>query len=482
MKFVNTLISRAMPKNRFARGVSVLVGGTIGSQVLLVLAAPLLTRLYTPKDFGLLAVFVALLALISVVASLRYDAAIPLPDDDKEAAALLVLSLVTVLVVASLSAVAAIIFRHEIAALLNSPGLADYLYLVPLGAMFVGSFNVLNAWGIRMKDFTSMAKSKMLQSAATVAVQLGAASLGTVALLFAQIIGNAAASISLAIRSLRLKWDAITAVELSTIILVARRYKKFPLYSTWGGLFNTAGSQLPALMFASLFSPAAAGIYMLANRVLEMPFQLLGQAITKVFFSNAAQAHRDGKLGDLVSRIHNQLAHIAMPPTLVLLVAGPKIFKLVFGPEWEQAGMFAQWFAPWLYLVFITTPLSSVFGVLDKQGAALVFEIILLVVRAAAIAAGAWLGDIMLTVALFSLGGMLCWLGNLIWVMQMSGNKWADIWRPSLSAFTWSVALVSPIILTTMWEISPVIWLFSLAIASLLIATRYIYLMKGAWQ
>jgi hypothetical protein len=47
-----THIRRLLPRNAFARGVSVLVGGTAGAQVLMVPAAPVLTRLYSPEDFG----------------------------------------------------------------------------------------------------------------------------------------------------------------------------------------------------------------------------------------------------------------------------------------------------------------------------------------------------------------------------------------------------------------------------------------------
>jgi O-antigen/teichoic acid export membrane protein len=117
------------------RGVSVLVGGTVGAQVIMVLAAPVLTRLYTPQDFGLLAVFAALLSIVVVVASLRYELAIPLPHDDREAAALLVLSLLIVFAVAALSAIPILLYRHAITGLLNMPRLADYLYLVPMGTL-----------------------------------------------------------------------------------------------------------------------------------------------------------------------------------------------------------------------------------------------------------------------------------------------------------------------------------------------------------
>lgn len=475
-----SFLSRALPKNRFAREVFVLVGGSVGRQAIMVLAAPLLTRLYTPQDFGLLAVFVALLSFFTVIACLRYELAIPLPSDDHEAGALLVLSLLAVLGVSTLIAVPLFLYREAVSRLFNTPRLADYIYLVPAGTLFIGVYNVLNFWSIRMKAFTPLAKTKVNQSLAAVGIQLGGAPFGPVALLIGQIVGYAAGSLSLILRTISQRWEAIKSVGLSDVMLVARRYKQFPLLSTWSALFNTAGAQLPPILFAALFNPEIAGIYALANRVLSMPTQLLGQAIGNVFFSDAAQACREGALRSLVANIHARLTHIGMPPTLVLLVAAPEIFAQVFGHEWRKAGVFTQWLAPWLYLVFITSPLTSVFEVLGKFEVKMVFEGILLAIHTATIVAGAWVGDVTTAVSFFAIGSAACRLAYLVGIIRVSGNHWQEIWRPSLNALAWSVIVASPVIPASIWNIGKTLWLSGLAMASVLIAARYGYLMKKA--
>lgn len=481
MKQAMSLVSRILPRNRFARGVSVLVGGTVGAQAIMMLAAPVLTRLYTPQDFGLLAVFVAMMSLVVVVAGMRYELAIPIPSDENEALALLVLSLFLVFAIATLSAIPILLYRDGIARLLNTPGIADYFYLVPLGTLFAGTYNTLSYWSIRKKAFTPLAKTRVSQSMASVSIQVGGASLGPMALLLGQIAGQVMGLLSLGLRVLRHQWAAVSSVKLSDVVVVAYRYRKFPLFSTWSALFNTAGAQLPPILFAALFSPAAAGLYILATRVLSMPIQILGQEIAKVFFSGAAQAHREGGLGLLVARIHARLAHIGMPPALVLLIAGPEIFGQIFGPEWHDAGVFAQWLTPWLYLVFITSPLSSLFEVLDRQATGMAYQGVLLLIRVAAVVAGAWMGEILVAVAFFAVGSAACWLASLDWIIRASGNKWNEIRRPTLSALVWAVALVSPILLTTVGQLDRSTWYFSIASTSVLIAARYAYLMKNAW-
>ncbi|MFK7091640.1 oligosaccharide flippase family protein, partial [Chromobacterium violaceum] len=165
-----------------------------------------------------------------------------------------------------------------------------------------------------MKAFGPIAKTKLSQSIVMAGIQLAGAPLGPSALVVGQIAGQGSGSLSLFIRVLRDRLPLLAGIRVSDVLAVARRYKQCPVFSTWGALFNTACAQLPSVMFAVFFSPAAAGMYALENRVLSMPMQLLGQSIGQVFFSDAAQAHREGRLGALVAGIHGRLAHIGMPP------------------------------------------------------------------------------------------------------------------------------------------------------------------------
>ncbi|HYD78287.1 MAG TPA: oligosaccharide flippase family protein [Paucimonas sp.] len=482
MMLASPFLRRMLPRNRFVRNVSVLVGGTAGAQAAAVLAAPLLTRLYTPQDFGLLAVFAALLSLISVIAGLRYETAIPLPEDGAEAAALAALGLLCVALVSALSAIPIFLYGTEIAAWLNTPRLADYFYLVPLGALLAGCYSVLNFCAIRSREFGPLAKTKLGQSAIAVLIQLAGAPFGALALLLGQMAGQGAGAVSLAARVLRPRRSRLRAIGWRSLAQAARRYRQFPLFATWGALFNTAGSQLPAVLFAALFGPAAAGLYILANRVLAMPMQLLGQAIGNVFVSDAAVARREGRLARLTADIHYRLAQIGMPPMVVLLAAGPQLFALVFGEQWRAAGVYAQWLAPWLYLVFVTSPLSSLFAVLERQAAGMLFQGLLLSVRVAAIAFGAWAGDVMTAVAWFATGSALCWFACLAWLVRASGNAWRVVWQPTVGALAWAAALASPLIAGAAWPMGRAQWVLFAAATVLLIAARYAFLMRRAWR
>jgi O-antigen/teichoic acid export membrane protein len=493
-------VSKGRSRNSgFLRSVSVLVSGTVASQVMLLLAAPFLTRLYSPQDFGLLAVFLAFLMFMSTVVSLRYEQAIPLPDDAREGAALLVLSMATVVLVAILLALPSMLYAKDIAARLNVPRFAEYMFLVPVGALLIGVYNVLSQWAIRTRQFGPLARTRVSQSLSAIAIQLCGAPLGPIALLLGQVAGHGAGSLSLYLQGINRQWPLLRSVSLRDLLQAAKRYRRFPLYASWGAMFNTIGSQLPPIMFAALFSPALAGTYALANRVLSMPMQVIGKAIANVFLAGAAEAGREGRLGILVARVHDKLSHIGMVPMLMLLIAGPEIFAFAFGNQWREAGVFAQWLAPWLYLVFVTSPMSAVLDVLDRQAAAMAFQALLLVVRLVSVLSGAWLADARLAIALFGVGSALCWLVQLGWIVHAADARWRAMTTATLRALIWGMTIVSPLIVTLCWDIAYVghlgdfghlghiaqtgrdVWLIALALAGLFAAGRFTFLLKNAW-
>lgn len=438
---------RLLPKSKIARSVTVLVGGTAGAQILLVLAAPLLTRLYSPESFGLLAVYASFLALIGVVSSLRYELSIPLPEDDVEAANIAVLCLMLVGISTLCTGALIFFFGSPIAELLDLPILEDYFWLMPIGVLLSGVFQVFIYWGIRTKRFSTIASTRLRQTITTLVIQLTAFKLGGIALLFGQVGGQGIGTNSLA--GPALKTEAFKKISAEGIKAAVIRYRRFPLFLTWDGLLNTAGTQLPPVLFAALFGPIAAGLYSFASRVLSLPASLLGDAVGQVFFGNAADAYRTGQHGPLVSQLRSKLIKIGMPPTLILILLAPEMFAFSFGNDWRQAGEFARWMAPWLFFGFVYSPLSTLFAVIERQKQVLIIQIILLATRIIAIGLGAWIGDALSAIMFFSCASAVCYMVAIFWLAYMVGNSIKLVFQHLITAGVISSIISTPIIIST---------------------------------
>ena len=413
-------LQRFKPKSAFARGVGVLVGGTAGAQALMVLAAPVLTRLYSPEDFGLLAVFTAILALLAVIAAGRYELAIPLPESDQDAANITVLGFVLVLLTSLLTFAVFLLWPQAIADALNAPTLAPYLWLIPFGVLFASTYEVFSKWAVRRKQFPTIARTRIVQALGTLGVQLGAYKLGVAALLGGHAAGQGLGASGLALSAF--KRPEFRECSLAGLRQQASRYRKFPLYSTWTALFNTASLQLAPIMFVAIYGAAVAGLYALTLRILSMPGSLIGNAVGSVFLSSAPAARRDGTLKDLVEKLHARLAMAGALPLMVLLFFGPDLFELVFGAEWRKAGVYAQWMAPWIYLQFQWSPLSMLSSVLELQGQALISQILTFVARFGALGLCAVLGlDADSGVLVFAVVSALVYFARMLWFMSQAG-------------------------------------------------------------
>ena len=432
MTKVKTIVSNLLPKSRFARGVAALSTATAVGQAIAVFTSPIITRLYSPDDFGVLAVYTAILGIVTAVSSLRYELAIPLPYSQGSAANVFALSLITLTGVSALSCLVVVFWGEQIVTWSNTPQLGAYLWLLPLGIALGGAYQVFNYWALRRQAFGRLARTQVQRGGgmAITKIALGLAEFGTLGLIIGQVIGQCAGLGSLVYGALREDGKILKRIRFSRIRWAARRYRQFPLYSTWSALANAAGTRLPLMLFASFFSPTVAGLYMLGYRVLHMPMELLGNSIGKVFHASAAEARRDNRLGDVTLQVFNVLVRIGIGPMVLLAVVAPELFSFVFGPDWCEAGVYVRWMVPWLTMVFITSPLSTIVSVIEKQALGLAFQLSLLILSSFAVIAGAFWGEPLTAIALYAMSGFLVKGVFLIWLMHYNNIpvvRWSTI-------------------------------------------------------
>jgi len=481
LKRISTKLKQLLPNNRFARSVSVLAGGTAAGQLIVIAASPILTRLYTPEDFGLLAVYAGILGILGVIANLRYQLAIPLPDSDEDAASIAALSLLVVVLITVLAAIAVWLFGAELVHLLNTPALETYLWLVPVGIFLVGIYQTLQYWALRTKLFSIIAKTKMVQSASVAGIQIIGAALGPVALLGGRTLGQAAVNLSL--------WKGIKStlpaqggsVNVKSILAMALKFKQFPLFSSWAGLLNASGSQVPPLFFAALFGPAAAGGYMLAQRVINMPLSVIGAAIADAFLPSSIDALREKRLGRHVASLFLALASLILPGATLLFFIAPGIFGVVFGEEWYLAGEIVRWLSPMLAIQFLISPVSRIFVTLERQGLALSLQASLFALRIGALLL-AFLVNLSLldAVKIFSLASALGY-GLYFLVISKVAELDKQLFLRNIGPTMFASILILLICLGSRWLIKDEqLWLFvSFILGGLIVAGRLLILLKG---
>ncbi len=426
MANIRLLIQDRLPAGSFARNVLTLMTGTTLSQALMILVAPILTRLYSPEDFGINALYLAILAILAVVACWRYELAIVLPEKDEDAANLLFLSIIICFGMATLTLVLVALFRSPLVQLLGAPELVSWLWFLPISLIATGLFQAFNYWSTRRRHFKRLAVRQITVSIVTSTTQIGVCSIhrsvSAGGLIGGAIVGQIVATSRLAWQVKREEGKFIKErLSSNNLKRVFMRYKKFPIYDTWSGLLNTASTMMPVLLLGYFFTPAVVGYYALGQRVLTLPMGVVGGSVAQVFFPRAIEARKAGDLDRLALEMFKRLLAIGFVPILLISIVAPELFALIFGYQWRTAGEYLRWMSLWLLFVFISSPLSTIYTVMEKQREMLVFNIVMFITRLFVIIIGGIYGDDLFTIALFSFIGVVLYMFNFFYIQHLAG-------------------------------------------------------------
>jgi len=398
-------------KSSFASDAIKLATGLGVAQAIRLLAAPIIARLYSPDDLGLLTLFLSIISIISVVACLRYEQAILLPKDNHQASNLFAVSLLSTVAISILIVPIVLFVGPYFTSLINAPDLLPYLVLVPPAVLFGGIYLALNYWTSREKKFGRLSTNRVINSVVGTGTQVGAGAAGLAnagSLIGAFVLGSFVSTSVLGGQTLRDDWSLLRKnIHRKDMLLSMIRYKKFPLFGIWSALLNSLSWQLPAFLLSAFFSTSVVGFYGMANRLLRIPMNFIGNSIAQVFFQRAAIAKNDGSLAIIVENTFRRLVNYSLIPLLLLAFIGRDLFVIVFGEVWAEAGVYVQILSIWTFFWFISSPLSTLFSVLEKQELGLRINMVLFFLRLVSLLVGGWIGDARLTISLLALTGIL---------------------------------------------------------------------------
>ena len=380
---MRTIINRWLPKGSMLRNITVLTSGTVVAQALMMAALPFLTRIYSPTDFSLLAIYAAIIGILTAVSCLRYDIAIPLPESDGDGMALLSVALVATFVVSLLCTLPVVLAPETLAHLIGQPTIQPYLWMVPLGVFFASAYNAMQYWSSRKKRFLLVTRTRVTRAMSGISAQLalGVISSSPFGLLFGHMIYGGIGLVALMRSAWSTDQNLIERLRLTNFLYHVRAFHRFPMFSVPEALFNSAGVQLPLIIIAVSVAGPEAGFVFLAMRVMGLPAGLIGSSVGQVFLIEAPQKHADSKLFAFTCHTIWSLFLTGAPVMLAIGLISPMIFPIVFGHEWTRAGWLVAWMTPWFILHFVSSPVSMVLHILGRQRMAMLLQLFGLVLR-----------------------------------------------------------------------------------------------------
>lgn len=412
-------------RSEFFRNVFTLISGTTLAQIISLAIYPVLSRMYTPDDFGVFALYMSILSITNITATAKYELAILMPKEERDGLNLVGLSARITLGVSLLLLILVILLNRQLSLALKNERIAVWLYLIPVSTFLNGLYQSLNYWSIRSKRFRNITAAYLSQSLANSSVKLGAGATvaGPFGLIAGVIVGQLAGFFTFFLNFLRRDRKKREWINRTRMKSLAREYYRFPKYNMLLGINNSFSGSLPVFVLTAWFSTAIAGLYSLGLTMIQRPMTLLTTSLSQVFSQRViAKVNHNQPIREDVRRLFLRMLQFSLIPFAGMAVFAPLIFRVVFGPDWETAGEYTRILIPWLFVVFLSAPFAFLPDLFSRQGTALVIDVIKLGLRTAALFAGVYFGDIFVTLILLSGVSFAVVVYQIIWYFSLAYN------------------------------------------------------------
>lgn len=369
-----------LKQSEFFRHVVTLTAGTFLAQLITVLMTPVLSRLYTPADYAVFAIFTSLVAQIAVGASLRLEMALPTVVNDHEASSLARFGVRISSWVSLFTLLGVGLY------LILKTGISEswILLLAPIGILLTAMMQVLNFFSSRQKSFRLNATSRMVLSCFTgiVSIVFGFMHAGSNGLVYGFLAGLLAGVLILLVPLRGSVWPARNARTHFPARFFFDKYRHYMTVNTPHAFVDTLEVSGILLLMNRSFSPTDIGSYFFAYRILKLPVALIGASVFQVFYQRISAAKVSGEsVQPMVRAVIRRMTLIGLPGFAILMAISPDLFAFAFGEEWRQSGELAVLMAPWLYFNFIASSVSSVTFLFNQQKSAFLITIVDLSVR-----------------------------------------------------------------------------------------------------
>ena len=409
-----------MKKSSILKETGTLLGGNVLAQVIALAAYFILMRIFSPNDYGLYNIFYSYIEVLIILSTLKYELAVVVADDDREANDLAGLTLrINTLVSLLLLTIVLVLWLTGMLPG-NFAQLGWMVLLIPPMVFFCGTSRVYGALFNRMHCYRSIAVNETVNAGtgALLKIALGLLGMLQAGMPVGTVAGRAIANITYRLKLRQLGRTPSFHGDRTAAFSVMRKHRNFPFFVASKDFINSLSYNLPFLWLALYFDRAEVGLFALALTFTFRPANLLNTAIEKVYYARTAEGVRQGEpVGRMISRMLLVVNAIALPVCILAWFAAEPVFSFCFGGRWAGCGIYVRALLPWIFLSLSTTPLTFISNVFSSQRIEFYFYLVLLALRVAAIAIGVHVGDFLLAIRLYAAAGALVSASLLVWYL-----------------------------------------------------------------
>lgn len=351
-------IAKRLLKIKIIKNISYLVSGTILAIIIPLLFEPFLKRIYTPKDFGELSLFLKAFTTLVIFSSGCYEMGIMIADKDEDVKNLIggnILINIFVFFISEL--VMLILYYYNFFS-------KKYIFFLPVSVLFYSIGITYNNYMIRRENYKEVSINKLIRRGSETILQYILKKLSKVSI--GLILGATLGNFIFMLYNFRISNTKIK-INISQIKKVWIKYIDFPKYYLFPQLYNTLSTSILDIVVFTKFSIMEVGYLELTNKVLSLPSLLLSESIAKVLLQETSKKISNNQsIKKDVGIVFILLSFLSIVYIIIIYFFGPFLFSLVFGENWLKSGIYAQYLILFISASFITSALSSLLLALNK--------------------------------------------------------------------------------------------------------------------
>lgn len=397
-----------------------LLSANVIAQAIGLVVYPILTRLYTPEDFGVLNLFLSIGSILILLANADYHCAIIIPKKEKDSIALVQLSFYLILIVTCFTALSTI-FAPYIANFFHVCELTKWYSLLPIYVFSISLWNVLNYWFIRHNQFSRVSIYQLSQSGLGAALKIVLGYLnfagGMVAAMVIAPILSLAANISIAWKKYM---QPLAHFDTQSIRDVAQQYRQFPIFSMSSSLVNMLSSQLPVLVLTPFFCIREIGLWSMAILLSYAPLSMIAKTLSQTLYQYTMEhIHKQQSIRMIYRQFISKMLIAIIPSFSILWIFLPKLTGLLLGAEWTICGQYIRWLMPWLVCNVLVASIGFLAGIFAKQKIEFLFELLRLICRVTGLIIGIVTKNFSIAIIGYAVGSFIITFIQLLWLMTL---------------------------------------------------------------
>jgi O-antigen/teichoic acid export membrane protein len=330
--------------------------GNVGVQVITLAFYPILSRIYSPADFGVFGFFTSTILILGIFSTGQLHTLLPNPQDDEEALSILKSCIVLNFSCSIFFFLVFFLFQKRL-----STYYGDYTLIVALSVFFYGLNEAFKMWFIRFKAYKtnslSINTNRLLSNA------LKVISPKAFGLVYSEVAANFATSVYGLAYTKKKFLHGLRIPRLTEVMTVIKDHISYPTVFAFGTFCQYLVFELPIFAIGRIFDKSILGNYVLANKLSVQAIWLVSASLVAILHNKFVDDINSGKgiNFDFLIKFLFVLFVGSLPLSLGVYLLGDRALVFILGENWTLAGEILKILSPLIITKLLLGPILSLF-------------------------------------------------------------------------------------------------------------------------